>query len=67
MRRRCAKRPASDKELGTLVVGIAAMMFIWLFGWGQEYFHWSDPNGKIQLALFTSFILGNICGFKTRG
>jgi hypothetical protein len=49
-----------------MIVGIAAMMFIGLFGWGQDYFHWSDPSGKVQLALFTSFILGIICGFKTK-
>ena len=49
-----------------MMVGIAAMMFVALFGWGQDYFHWSDPSGKIQLALFTSFILGIICGYKTK-
>ena len=49
-----------------MLVGIAAMMFVWLFGWGQDYFQWSDPNGKVQLALFTSFILGIICGLKAR-
>ncbi len=49
------------------MVAIAATMFVALFGWGQEYFHWSDPTGKVQLALFTSFILGIICGYKTRG
>jgi len=49
-----------------MVVGIAAMMFVALFGWGQDYFHWSDPSGRVQLALFTSFILGIICGFKTK-
>jgi hypothetical protein len=55
-------------EIGSkdMIVGIAAMMFIALFGWGQDYFHWTDPNGKVQLALFTSFILGIICGFKTK-
>ena len=49
-----------------MVVGIAAMMFVWLFGWGQEYFNWSDPSGKIQLALFASFVLGIVCGYKTK-
>jgi hypothetical protein len=49
------------------MVAIAAMMFVALFGWGQDYFHWSDPSGRVQLALFTSFILGIICGYKTRG
>jgi hypothetical protein len=49
-----------------MVVGIAAMMFVWLFGWGEEYFHWSDPSGKVQLCLFVSFVLGIICGYKTK-
>ena len=49
-----------------MIVGIAAMMFVALFGWGQDYFHWSDPSGKVQLALFTSFVLGIICGYKTK-
>ena len=49
-----------------MIVGIAAMMFVWLFGWGQEYFNWSDPNGKIQLCLFASFVLGIVCGYKTK-
>ena len=51
----------------TFMVAIAAMMFVALFAWGQSYFHWSDPAGKVQLALFTSFILGIICGYKTKG
>ncbi len=49
-----------------MVVGIAAMMFVWLFGWGADYFHWSDPTGKIQLCLFASFVLGIVCGYKTK-
>ena len=49
-----------------MIVAISAMMFVVLFGWGADYFHWSDPGGKVQLALFTSFILGIICGFKTK-
>ena len=49
-----------------MIVGIAAMMFVWLFGWGQEYFNWSDTSGDIQLALFASFVLGIVCGYKTK-
>jgi hypothetical protein len=49
-----------------MVVGIAALMFVALFGWGEDYFHWTDPTGRIQLALFASFILGIICGYKTK-
>jgi hypothetical protein len=56
-----------EQEVGHSMVAIAAMMFVALFAWGQSYFHWSDPAGKVQLALFTSFILGIICGYKTKG
>ena len=50
-----------------MVAGIAIAMFIALFGWGAGYFGWSDPQGKVQLALVTSFILGIIGGIKVRG
>ena len=50
-----------------MVAGIAIAMFVALVGWGSRYFGWSDPDGKIQLALVTSFILGIIGGFKSRG
>jgi hypothetical protein len=50
-----------------MAVGIAVAMFVALFGWGARYFGWDDPNGKIQLALATSFILGLIGGYKAKG
>lgn len=50
-----------------MIVGIASIMFIALFGWGAEYFGWADPRGKVQWALFTSFVLGILAGYKTRG
>jgi hypothetical protein len=50
-----------------MVVGIAVAMFVALFGWGANYFGWSDPDGKIQLALATSFILGIIGGYRAKG
>ncbi|MFL6738973.1 MAG: hypothetical protein ACJ8FJ_07295, partial [Sphingomicrobium sp.] len=49
-----------------MVVGVAIAIFISLFAWGGRYFGWSDPTGKVQLALATSFILGIISGYKTR-
>ena len=49
------------------MVAIAATMFMALFGFGASYFGWSDPEGKVRLALFTTFTLGIICGYKTRG
>jgi hypothetical protein len=48
------------------MVGLAGAMFIALLGWGANYFGWSDPHGKVQLALAMSFILGMICGYKNR-
>jgi len=42
-------------------------MFIALFGWGSRYFGWPDPSGKIQLALFTAFILGIVASYKSKG
>ena len=49
-----------------MVSGLAIAMFIALFAWGASYFGWHDPMGKVQLALFTSFILGAVCGFKSK-
>jgi hypothetical protein len=48
------------------MVGIAAVMFVALFGWGAEYFGWADPDSKVQLALATAFVLGAVCGYKSR-
>ena len=51
---------------GITMVGLAIAMFIALFGWGGRYFGWSDPDGKVQLALATCFILGIISGYRTK-
>ena len=48
------------------MVWLALAMFVSLFGWGAQYFGWQDPMGKVQVALFTSFILGMICGYKNQ-
>jgi hypothetical protein len=58
---------ASGATRSAYMVGLALAMFIALFGWGASYFGWDDPVGKVQLALFTSFILGAVCGYKTKG
>jgi hypothetical protein len=50
-----------------MVAGLSIAMFVSLVGFGSRYFGWSDPDGKVQLALITSFILGIIGGFKARG
>ena len=61
------RRAESDWKDTPMIVGIASIMFIALFGWGAEYFGWADPRGKVQWALFTSFVLGILAGYKTRG
>ncbi|HYC95136.1 MAG TPA: hypothetical protein VEB39_05495, partial [Sphingomicrobium sp.] len=33
-------RRTGDVRSEEMIVGIAAMMFVWLFGWGADYFHW---------------------------
>ena len=48
------------------MVWLALAMFIALFGGGAEYFGWQDPSGKVQMALFTSFILGIILGYRSK-
>jgi hypothetical protein len=50
-----------------MVGGLAIVMFVALVGFGSKYFGWSDPDGKVQLALATSFILGIIGGYKAKG
>jgi hypothetical protein len=53
---------------GVLMVGaLAIAMFVALVGFGGKYFGWSDPDGKVMLALVTSFILGIIGGYKAKG
>jgi hypothetical protein len=49
-----------------MLVGLAALMFVALAGWGGNYFGWSDPDGKVQLALFTCFVLGALAGYKVK-
>ncbi len=50
------------------MVGLATAMFIGLFAFGQEFLGWShDNNEHVQLGLFVAFVLGIICGYKTKG
>ena len=65
--RELGARIASTRGYQEMVAIIALTMFIALFGWGGAYFGWHDPNGKIQLALVTSFILGAVASYKARG
>jgi hypothetical protein len=61
--------PVNYSPLGRahMVGGLAIAMFVALVGFGGKYFGWSDPDGKVQLALATAFILGIIGGYKAKG
>ncbi|MCY7397638.1 MAG: hypothetical protein LH466_02205 [Sphingomonas bacterium] len=48
------------------MVALSATLFMALFGFGASYFGWADPEGKVRLALFATFTLGIISGYKLR-
>jgi hypothetical protein len=54
--------------LGGVIVmaALAMVLFITLFAFGGQYFGWDDPHGRIQLALFSCFLFGIICGFRVK-
>ena len=60
-------RAAARSEGVAMIVGIAIAMFVSLFAWGASYFGWSDPDGKVRLAIATSFILGILSGYRAKG
>lgn len=45
---------------------LAIAMFVALFAFGQNYFGWSDPGGKVQLSLASAFVFGIICGYRAK-
>ncbi|SEN24813.1 hypothetical protein SAMN05192583_2362 [Sphingomonas gellani] len=48
------------------MAGLAMIMFIALFAFGNQFVGWDDPAGHVQLALFTTFLFGIICGYRVR-
>lgn len=60
----CARVAQYD---GVIVMAfIATFLFIVLFAYGRTYFGWDDPKGDVQIALFSAFVFGIICGFRVR-
>lgn len=45
---------------------LAMVMFIALFAFGRDYFGWSDPGGRVELALVSAFVFGIICGYRAK-
>lgn len=46
---------------------LAMVGFIAVFAFGERWFGWSDPTGKVALALVGCYILGAISGYRARG
>lgn len=50
------------------MVGLATAIFIGLFAFGNEFLGWGQTNNsQVQLGLFLAFVLGIVCGYKTKG
>ena len=47
--------------------GLALAMFIALFAFGTEIVGYRDPDGKVQLALFATFLFGLLVGYRNKG
>lgn len=43
---------------------LAIALFVGLFAFGKEMFHWSDPDGYVQLSLLAAFLFGVIASFR---
>jgi hypothetical protein len=54
-----------DKE--ACMGGLALVLFLGLYAFGQDIMGWSTAGGNVQIGLFLSFIFGIICGLKVRG
>ncbi len=47
------------------MAGLALAIFIGLFGFGDRILQLPEGNAHVQIALFTAFVLGIICGNRT--
>ena len=54
---------AQEVPMAYLATGI----FMTLYMVGPTYFGWTDPMGKVSMALFTCFLLGAVAGYKSKG
>ena len=48
------------------MLGLAMVMFLCLFAFGNQILGWQDPHGQVQLGLFAAYLFGIICGYRTR-
>jgi hypothetical protein len=46
---------------------IALAAFAMILFLGRSYGAWEEASGNVQLTLVICFLLGTVCGYKTRG
>jgi hypothetical protein len=46
---------------------IALIAFCMILFLGQNYGAWDGASGDVQYTLVICFVLGAVCGYKTRG
>lgn len=49
-----------------MISGIATALFIALFAFGGDYFHWDDPHGRVSMVLLAAFVCGLVVGYRFR-
>ncbi len=50
------------------MTALATAIFVGVFGFGNALFGWSSSTlHEVQTGLFLSFLMGIICGYKTKG
>ena len=49
------------------MAGLALVMFIGLFAFGEQIMGWSTADGQVQMGLFVSFLFGIVCGYRVKG
>lgn len=48
------------------MASLALFMFVAVFTFGDKLFGWYDDGGHIQIALGLCFVLGVLCGYRSR-
>ena len=52
--------------MGWSMAWIAIAMFVALFMFDDTLVGWTDPAGRVQLALVSAFIFGTISGYRAK-
>lgn len=64
--RKHADNVTVEKLGGKYMSGLALVMFVGLFAWGQQIVGYDDPHGRVQLALLATFSFGLMVGYRAQ-